>query len=296
MPENLRDLNAVVIVAQEGSFTRAAARLGVSQSALSQTVRNLEERLGIRLFNRTTRSVWPTEAGERLLLRVTPALEEIKLGLDQLDTLRERPAGRLRLSADEFAIETVLWPRLRRFLADYPDVSLELISDYRRGDVVGEGLDAGVRRGKLVSKDMISRRIGPDIPMAVVGAPAYLQDREPPKTPQDLTRHECINLRLPTHGEVFAWTLHKKDKDMRVSASGRLVFTSIAQVRSACLDGFGLAYLPLEYVAPHIDRGELVEVLGAWRKVFEGYHLYYPNRHQHPPALAALIEALRFES
>jgi len=241
MPENLRDLNAVVIVAQEGSFTRAAARLGVSQSALSQTVRNLEERLGIRLFNRTTRSVWPTEAGERLLLRVTPALEEIKLGLDQLDTLRERPAGRLRLSADEFAIETVLWPRLRRFLADYPDVSLELISDYRRGDVVGEGLDAGVRRGKLVSKDMISRRIGPDIPMAVVGAPAYLQDREPPKTPQDLTRHECINLRLPTHGEVFAWTLHKKDKDMRVSASGRLVFTSIAQVRSACLDGFGLA-------------------------------------------------------
>ena len=292
--ENLRDLNAFVTVAGEGSFTRAAARLGVSQSALSQTVRNLEERVGIRLLNRTTRNVSPTEAGERLLLQVAPALEQIDRGFAQLGALRERPSGTIRLSADEYAILSLLWPALERFLARYPEIDIELVTDYGRTDVVRERFDAGVRRGKLVSKDMIALRIGPDVPMVVVGAPACFSERKKPKRPQDLSDHGCINLRLPTHGELFAWTFSKGGKDMRVTTQGRLVFTSIVQVRQACLAGFGLAYLPLDFVAGPIADGALVEVLADWRKTFEGYHLYYPSRRQHPPALAALIEALRY--
>lgn len=291
--ENLRDLNAFVAVAEEGSFTRAAARLGVSQSALSQTVRNLEDRVGIRLLNRTTRNVSPTEAGERLLSEVAPALEQIGRGFARLGSLRERPSGTIRLSADEYAILSLLWPALERFLALYPEVNVELVTDYGRTDVVRERFDAGVRRGKLVSKDMIALRIGPDIPMVVVGARSCFAGRKPPRRPQDLSGHVCINLRLPTHGEFFAWTFSKGGKDMRVTTGGRLVFTSVLQVRQACLAGFGLAYLPLDFVAGHIAGGDLVEVLADWRKTFEGYHLYYPNRRQHPPALAALIEALR---
>lgn len=291
--ENLRDLNAFVIVSEEGSFTRAAARLGVSQSALSQTVRNLEERVGIRLLNRTTRNVSPTEAGERLLSEVAPALEQIDRGFAQLGSLRDRPSGTIRLSADEYAILSLLWPALERFLALYPEINIELVTDYGRSDVVRERFDAGVRRGKLVSKDMIALRIGPDIPMVVVGAASCFSERKPPKRPQDLSDHVCINLRLPTHGEFFAWTFSKGGKDLRVTTGGRLVFTSIMQVREACLAGFGLAYLPLDFVAGHIAGGALVEVLADWRKTFEGYHLYYPNRRQHPPALVALIEALR---
>lgn len=291
--ENLRDLNAFVAVAEEGSFTRAAARLGVSQSALSQTVRNLEDRVGIRLLNRTTRNVSPTEAGERLLSEVAPALEQIGRGFARLGSLRERPSGTIRLSADEYAILSLLWPALERFLALYPEVNVELVTDYGRTDVVRERFDAGVRRGKLVSKDMIALRIGPDIPMVVVGARSCFAGRKPPRRPQDLSDHVCINLRLPTHGEFFAWTFSKGGKDMRVTTGGRLVFTSVLQVRQACLAGFGLAYLPLDFVVGHIAGGDLVEVLSDWRKTFEGYHLYYPNRRQHPPALAALIEALR---
>lgn len=291
--ENLRDLNAFVTVAEEGSFTRAAARLGVSQSALSQTVRNLEERVGIRLLNRTTRNVSPTEAGERLLSEVAPALEQIERGFAQIGSLRERPSGTIRLSADEYAILNLLWPALERFLAQYPEINIELVTDYGRTDVVQERFDAGVRRGKLVSKDMIALRIGPDMPMVVVGTPSCFAQHTPPKRPQDLSDHACINLRLPTHGELFAWTFSDRGKDIRVTTQGRLVFTSIIQVRQACLAGFGLAYLPLDFVADHIAGGALVEVLGDWRKTFEGYHLYYPNRRQHPPALAALIDALR---
>jgi DNA-binding transcriptional LysR family regulator len=292
--ENLRDLNAFVIVAEEGSFTRAAARLGVSQSALSQTVRNLEERVGIRLLNRTTRNVSPTEAGERLLSEVAPALEQIDHGFAQLGSLRERPSGTIRISADEYAILSLLWPALERFLVKYPEINVELVTDYGRTDVVRERFDAGVRRGKLVSKDMIAQRIGPDMPMVVVGAPSCFAERKPPRRPQNLSEHACINLRLPTHGELFAWTFSKGRKDLRVTTEGRLVFTSVVQVRQACLAGFGLAYLPLDFVARHIASGDLVEVLADWRKTFEGYHLYYPNRRQHPPALAVLIEALRY--
>lgn len=290
---NLRDLNAFVVVAEEGSFTRAAARLGVSQSALSQTVRNLEERVGIRLLNRTTRNVSPTEAGQRLLSQAAPALAQIERGFAQLGSLRERPSGTIRLSADEYAIQSLLWPALERFLAKFPEIRIELVTDYERTDIVRERFDAGVRRGKLVSKDMIAQRIGPDIPMAVVGAPSCFLERKRPKRPQDLSAHACINLRLPTHGEFFAWTFSKGRKDLRVTTEGRLVATSVVQVRQACLAGFGLAYLPLDFVSEPIARGELVEVLADWRKTFEGYHLYYPNRRQHPPALAALIDALR---
>lgn len=292
--EKLRDLNAFVAVAEEGSFTRAAARLGVSQSALSQTVRGLEERVGIRLLNRTTRSVSPTEAGERLLAEVVPALEQIDRGFAQLGSLRERPAGTIRLSADEYAVLSLLLPALERFMALYPEIIIELVTDYGRTDVVRERFDAGVRRGKLVSKDMIAVRIGPDVPMTVVGAPSYFAGRKAPKRPQDLSGHSCINLRLPTHGEFFAWTFSKGGKDLRVTTPGRLVLTSVVQVRRACVDGFGLAYLPFDFVAGHIARGELVELLADWRKTYEGYHLYYPNRRQHPPALALLIDTLRY--
>lgn len=294
--ENLRDLKAFVTVAAEGSFTRAAARLGVSQSALSQTLRNLEERVGIRLLNRTTRHVSPTEAGQRLLAQVAPALAQIDRGLAQLGSLRERPSGTIRLSADEYAIQSLLWPALARFLAAFPEIRVELVTDYGRTDLVRDRFDAGVRRGKLVSKDMIALRIGPDVPMAVVGAPSCFTGRSKPKRPQELSDHACINLRLSTHGELFAWTFSKGGKDLRVSTEGQLVFTSVLQVREACLAGFGLAYLPRDYVLQPLDTGELVEVLADWRKVFEGYHLYYPNRRQHPPALAALIEALRYRS
>lgn len=294
--ENLRDLQAFVTVAREGSFTRAAARLGVSQSALSQTLRNLEERVGIRLLNRTTRNVSPTEAGERLLTHVTPALEEIERGFAQIGTLLDRPTGTIRISADEYAIETVLWPRLSPFLADYPEIGIELVTDYGRTDIVRERFDAGVRRGKLVSKDMIAMRIGPDVPMAVVAAPSCLAGRKRPRTPQDLSGHPCINLRLPTHGELMAWTFSKGGKDLRATAEGRLVFTSVRQIREAALAGFGLAYLPVDYVSDAIEAGRLVEVLADWRKTFEGYHLYYPNRRQQSPALVALIAALRYRA
>lgn len=291
--ENLRDLNAFVAVAREGSFTRAAARLGVSQSALSQAIRNLEERIQIRLLNRTTRNVSPTEAGERLLSEVAPALEQIDRGFARLESLRERPAGTIRISADEYAIHTLLWPALERFLRLYPEIDVELVTDYGRRDIVRERIDAGVRRGKLVSKDMIALRIGPDLPMAVVGSPSYLAERKPPGRPQDLSDHACINLRLPTHGEFLAWAFSKGGKDLRVATEGRLVFTSVMQVRQACLAGFGLAYLPLDLVAGHVASGELVEVLADWRRVYEGYHLYYPSRRQQSPAFAALIAALR---
>ncbi|PZO68302.1 MAG: LysR family transcriptional regulator [Paracoccus denitrificans] len=294
-PENLRDLNAFVTVADEASFTRAAARLGVSQSALSQTIRQLEARLGIRLLNRTTRHVSPTDAGEQLLAQVVPALDQIDRGFMRLGALRDRPSGTVRLTADEYAIHSILQPVLPAFMDEYPDISVELISDYGRIDVARDGIDMGVRRGALVSKDMIAMRIGADIDMAVVAARDVIDPAHLPTRPHDLADHNCINLRLPTHGEIFAWTFfdHAAGRDLRIATKGRLVLTSIFHVRTACLAGGGLAYLPRPFVARHIEDGRLVEVLHDWRKTFEGYHLYYPSRRQRPPALAALIETLR---
>lgn len=291
--DNLRDLQAFVAVAQEGSFTRAAARLGVSQSALSQTVRGLEERVGIRLLNRTTRSVSPTEAGQGLLAQVLPALEEIDQGFARLSSLRERPAGTIRISADEYALHSVLQPAIKRFLPAYPEVRIEITTDYGLTDIVGDRFDAGVRRGGLIARDMVAVPIGPEVPMAVVGAPAYFGRHPPPKRPLDLVAHACLNLRLPTHGEFFAWTFRKAGREQRVKVDGPLVFNSIAPVRDAALAGLGLAYLPLPYVGEAIAEGQLVEVLGDRRKTFEGYHLYYANRRHASAAFALFVAALR---
>lgn len=292
--ENLRDLNALVTVVEEGSFTRAAARLGVSQSALSQTIRGLEERIGLRLLNRSTRSVSPTEAGERLLARVQPAMQEINDGLAQLTELRERPAGTIRITADEFAVHHALWPSVERFLPNYPDIVIEITTDYGRSDIVGDRYDAGVRRGRLVARDMIAVPISADTLMAVIGSPAYLAGHARPKSPQHLVGHACINLRLPNHGEIFAWTFRKGGKEQRIKVEGQLVFSTLPAVLTAALAGFGLAYVPVAMVRPHLEAGRLVEVLAPWRQTFERYHLYYSSRRLASPAFSLLVDALRY--
>ena len=292
--ENVNDLIAFLAVAKERSFTRAAAQLGVSQSALSHTVRGLEERLGLRLLTRTTRSVSPTEAGERLLQTIGPRFEEIETELAALSELRDRPAGTVRITAGEHAADTVLWPALAKVLPDYPDIKVEIIVDYGLTDIVAERYDAGVRLGEQVAKDMIAVRIGPDMRMAVVGAPAYFAKRKPPKTPQDLTAHDCINLRLPTYGGLYAWEFEKNGRELKVRVEGQFVFNTSALRLNAVLAGFGLAYLPEDQVLAHLGDGRLVRVLADWCPPFSGCHLYYPSRRQHSPAFAVLVEALRY--
>lgn len=289
----LQDLVAFLAVAEEASFTRAAARLGISQSALSQVIRGLEERLGLRLFARTTRSVSPTPAGERLLALIGPSMGQIESGLEQITALRDKPAGTIRLTADEYAVHSVLQPAIARFLPEYPDIRIELTIDYGLADIVSGRFDAGVRRGGLVAKDMVAVRISGPHPMAVVGAPAYFARRPPPRHPHDLTEHSCINLRLPTHGEHFAWLFAKAGKEQRVKVEGSLVTNSIASVRDAAVAGLGLAYLPQAYFREALASGDLVEVLGSWRKIFEPYHLYYASRRHASPAFSLLVDALR---
>lgn len=291
---NLNDLAAFVAVAQARSFTRAAAQLGVTPSALSHTLRGLEQRLGVRLLARTTRSVTPTEAGERLLRGLGPLFEDIDAQLAALGELRDRPSGMVRLTADEHAQDAVLWPALRRVLPSYPDVHVEIVTDYGLTDIVAERFDAGVRFGGIVAKDMIAVPIGPPMRMAVVGSPAYLAQRGTPTRPQDLTEHTCINLRLPTHGGLYAWEFEHRGKEMRVRVDGQLIFNSIRPMLQAALDGFGLAYLTTQQVQPWVESGALVSVLEAWLPPFDGYHLYYPNRRQLSPAFRVVVEALRF--
>jgi DNA-binding transcriptional LysR family regulator len=293
--DNFRDLSAFVAVAQEQSFTRAATKLGVSQSALSQTVRGLEARLGVRLLTRTTRRVAPTEAGERLLRTVAPRFEEINAELAALSELRDKPAGTVRITATENAAEAVLWPAIARLLPDYPDIKVEIIIDYGLTDVVSERVDAGVRFGEQVAKDMIALRIGPDIRMAVVGSPAYFTRRPPPRTPQDLTTHECINLRLPTHG-LYAWEFERSGRELRVRVNGQLAFNTTALILNAAVAGFGLAYLTEQQVQKHLDIGELVRVLANWCPPYTGYHLYYPSRRQPSAAFALVVDALRYRA
>ena len=292
--ESLDDLRAFLVVAGERSFPRAAAQLGVSQSALSQTVRGLEARLGLRLLTRTTRSVAPTEAGERLLRSVGPRLEEIDAEFAALSALREKPAGTIRITADEHAARSVLWPALARLLPGYPDIKVEIVVDYGLTDIVAGRYDAGVRLGGIVARDMVAVRIGPEMRMAVVGAPSYLAGRPQPRSPQDLSGHACINLRLPTYGGLYAWELEKDGRELRVRVEGQLVFTSIALILDAALAGFGLAYLPEDQVRPHLADGRLVRVLADWCPPFPGYHLYYPSRRQHTPAFSLLVDALRY--
>ncbi|MCW2318736.1 DNA-binding transcriptional LysR family regulator [Rhodoblastus acidophilus] len=293
---NVNDLIAFFAVARERSFTRAAAKLGVSQSALSHTIRGLEERLGMRLLTRTTRSVAPTEAGARLLTNVGPKFDEIDAELMALSELRDKPAGNIRITAGEHAAETILWPALREFLPDYPDINVETVVDYGFTDIVAERFDAGVRLGEQIAKDMIAVRVGPDMRMAVVGAPAYFADRKRPRTPQDLTDHSCIKLRLPTYGGIYAWEFEKGGRELRVRVEGQLVFNTGPLILGAALSGAGLAYLPEDRVQRHIEEGRLVRVLADWCAPFAGYHLYYPSRRQPTPAFALLVDALRYRA
>ena len=293
--ENLNDLLAFLAVAREGSFTRAAAQLGVSQSALSHTIRALESRLGVRLLTRTTRSVSPTEAGERLLLTVGPRFEEIEAELAALSELRDKPAGTIRITTAEHAANTILWPKLGKLLPDYPDVKVEITVDYRLTDIVADRYDAGVRLGDQVAKDMIAVRIGPDLRMAVVGTPAYFARRPQPKTPQDLAARDCINLRLPTYGGLLAWEFERNGHAVKAHVQGQWVFNSSTPILRAVLAGFGLAYLPEDMVREHVTDGRLERVLEDWCPTFPGYHLYYPSRRQSSPAFALLVNALRYQ-
>lgn len=292
--ENFNDLAVFAVVAQERSFTRAAAKLGISQSTLSLTIRALEERIGLRLLARTTRSVAPTNAGERLLQTIMPRFAEIEAALATLRELREKPAGTVRITAGEHAAIAALQPALKRFLPDYPDIQVEVIVDYGLTDIVAEGFDAGVRMGEQVAKDMIAVRIGPDMRMAVVASPAYFERYPRPETPQDLTAHKCINSRLPTYGGLFPWGLEKDGREVKVRGEGQLVFNSLSMRLNSAVDGLGVAYIPEDQALPHIDAGRLIRVLEDWCPYFPGYHLYYPSRRHSSPALTLLIEKLRY--
>lgn len=294
--EDLGDLMAFQSVAEERSFTRAAARLGTSQSSLSLIVRRLEERLGVRLLTRTTRSLAPTEAGERLLAALSPAFGSIEQELEALGRYRERPAGNFRITATQHAIDTVLWPALSKVLRRYPDIKVELFSDLALTDIVAERFDAGVRFGEQVEKDMVAVRIAPDARLVVVGAPDYLANRPTPITPRDLTQHDCINTRLPTYGGFYAWEFEKDGQEIRVRVDGQLVFNDVGQVLKAALDGYGLAFLFEDMVRDHLAEGRLVQVLDDWMPPFAGYHLYYPSRRHASPAFSLLVEALRYHA
>jgi len=291
--ENISDLLVFLAVARERSFTRAASKLGVSQSALSHTMRLLETRLGVRLLTRTTRAVSPTEAGERLIASIGPHFEEIEAQIDALSELREKPAGTIRITASDYAINYVLWPKLRAFLPKYPDIKVELMLDNGLSDIVTERYDAGVRMGEQLAKDMISARIGPDFRFAVVGSKAYFKKNPEPKHPQDLMGHTCINDRMPTSGGLWAWEFEEKGREIKIRVDGQLIFNNIYNVLEAALDGFGLAYVPEEIALPHLAKGRLKRVLEKWSPYWEGFYLYYPSRRQSSPAFIALLEALR---
>jgi len=292
--ESYDQLAIFAAVAQERSFTRAAAKLGMSQPALSRAMRQLEERLGVRLLARTTCSVAPTEAGEHLLRVVAPRFEEIDSELGLLSEFRDKPAGKLRLTAGEHAAITILQPVLATLLPDNPDLSIEVIVDYGLTDIVAEGYDAGVRLGQQVAKDMIAMRIGPDMRMAVVGSPAYFARHPQPVIPRDLMQHNCINIRMPTYGGIFPWEFEKNGEELKVRVEGQLVFNNIAMRLGAALQGLCLAYMAEDLVQAHVAEGRLIRVLEDWCEPFSGYHLYYPSRRQSSPAFTLLRDALRY--
>lgn len=293
--EDLGDLAAFLAVAEARSFTRAAAKLGTSQSALSHTIKRLEARLGLRLLTRTTRSVAPTDAGERLVETLRPALDDIDERLAALSALREKPAGTIRINTSEHAAETVLWPKLAGFLADYPDIKVELAVEHGFTDIVAGRYDAGVRLGEQVARDMIAVPIGPEMRMAVVGSPGYFRARRKPGTPQDLAAHDCINLRFTTSGGLYAWEFEKNRRELKVRVEGQLAFNNGGLCLKAALDGLGLAFVPEDRVLAHVREGRLVRVLTDWCAPFPGFHFYYPNRRQQSPAFALLVEALRYK-
>ncbi|OLB29002.1 MAG: LysR family transcriptional regulator [Acidobacteria bacterium 13_2_20CM_58_27] len=291
--ENFNDLQAFLVVARSRSFTKAAAQLGVSPSALSHSMRGLEERLGIRLLTRTTRSVSATEAGERLLRTVGPRFEEVEAELAALNELRQKPAGTIRITAGDHPAVTILYPKLAKVLSKYPDVKVEINMEGGLIDIAAQRHDAGVRLGEQVARDMVSVRIGPDVRFAVVGTKSYFAKHAIPKMPQDLVGHSCINLRLPTHGGLWAWEFERNGRELKVRVDGQLIFNNIFQVRDAVLDGFGLAYIPEDLAQPYLSKGQLVWVLEEWSPPWSGYHLYYPSRRQSSPAFALIVDALR---
>lgn len=292
--DNIQDLVAFVAVVEAGSFTRAAAKLGISQPALSQVIRNLESRLGVRLFARTTRKVANTEAGERLFNLVQPRLIGLESDLTELNEWREKPTGKFRITSVEYAAETILLPKLAGLLSEYPDISVEIEIDYGLTDIVSQQFDGGVRSGEQIEKDMIAVRIGPDITMAVFAVPAYFERYGIPLNPYEVTRHNCINLRLPTRGCLYAWEFKKDTSSLNVNVRGQLVVNNASQVVQAALCGFGLAMAPRELVTPYLENGQLKEVLSDWCSPFSGFHLYYPNRHQSSRAFRLVVDALRY--
>jgi DNA-binding transcriptional LysR family regulator len=291
--QNLKGLLAFLAVARERSFTRAAAQLGVSQSALSHTIRGLESRMGVRLLTRTTRSVSPTETGERLVQNLGPLVEGMETELASVGELRDKPAGTVRITATDYAANTVLWPRLTPVLREFPDIKVEINTDYRLTDIAAERFDIGVRLGSEVARGMIAVRLTPDMRMSIVGSPSYLRKRATPQTPHELTLHDCINLRLPTYGGLLPWELHKGRKQIQVRVEGQLTFNGTYQILAATLDGFGLGYIPEDLAKPHVEAGRLKWVLEDWFPTFPGYHVYYPSRRQSSKALAVVIDALR---
>ena len=294
LKDNINDLISFMVVARERSFTRAAAQLGVSQSALSHAMRNLESRLDVRLLTRTTRNVAPTEAGEKLYQRLSPHLQEIAQEIAALRDSRERPAGNIRLTAGEHAMNTIIWPRIKPFMQQYPDIHIEVTVDNGLTDIVDERFDAGIRLGEQVARDMIAVRIGPDMRMAVVGSPEYLASHGVPQTPHDLQQHRCINMRLPTKGGLYAWEFEHDGEPLRVRVEGQLTLNCLPQRIEAAEAGLGLAYVPEDTIAEGVAAGRLQHVLADWCVPFAGYYLYYPSRRQHTTAFALLVEALRY--
>lgn len=292
--DNINDILAFLVLARERSFTRAAAKLGITQSALSHIMRGLETRLGVRLLTRTTRSVAPTEAGERLVKTVGPRLAEIEAEIEAISELSDKPAGTVRITAIDHVIDSVLWPRLAGILAQYPDLRVEISSDYRLVDVAAEQFDIGVRYGDQVEKDMVAVRLTPDVQMAIVGSPDYFKTRPIPASPQDLLKHNCITLRLLSSGGIYAWELQNGDEKLEARVSGQATFNSAYQMLNAALSGCGLAFVPLDMAEAHLREGRLLSVMDEWCPAFPGLHAYYPSRRHSSRALALVIDAIRF--
>lgn len=291
----MNDLQAFLSVAHEKSFTKAAAKMGISPSALSHTIRSLEERLGVRLLARTTRNVSPTEAGEKLMRAIGPLFEQISAELEMLGQLRDKPAGSIRLTCSDDAVEKVIRPKLAAFLAAYPDIDLEISIDYGFTNIVKERFDAGIRLGESISKDMIAVRLSADWRLCVVGSPGYFSCHPSPRTPQELTSHNCINIRHSHDGARYAWEFEKGDRKLNIRVNGQLTFNSIMHVLNAAVDGIGLGYIPDFLAKPYLDKGQLVEVLDDWSPYFEGFHLYYPHRRQASSAFSAFVDTFRFK-
>jgi len=290
----LNGILAFLAVARERSFTRAAARLGISQSALSHSIRALEERMGLRLLTRTTRSVSTTQAGERLVYSLGPRFDEIEAELASILELRDKPAGTIRITTSAHAAETILMPALAKFLLDYPDILVEAVIDPGLTDIVAERYDAGIRLGEQVEKDMIAVRISSEMRMAAVATPSYFEAHSKPKTPRDLTRHNCLNIRFQTSGSLYAWEFEKNGRPLNVRVNGQIICNGSAAIVSASLLGLGIAYVPEDMVRAHVAEKRLMRVLSDWCPHFPGYHLYYPSRRQASPAFALLVEALRY--